>query len=179
MDKMWDSSNTIETRAYYMDKYTEIYETNTLNSVNDVVKRIVNKYCGELDKYMQFVKSVIQDKKTPPNTLELDDFALNIPLYIYFVSEGQEKIGLSESITKELFKECYNEKFKEAVGTVAERKAKAELDAQYEQLNHLIYQSAYKQIKSKVDAAQEVLNSVKKVIGRREAEYNLSRKVRS
>jgi hypothetical protein len=29
---------------------------------------------------------------------------LQEPLYIYFVSEGQEKIGLSESITKELKK---------------------------------------------------------------------------
>ena len=60
-------------------------------------------------------------------------------------------------------------------GTVADKDALAELSAQQEQITNICYNRAYKILKAKVENAQELLGSCKKVLTRRMSEFELTR----
>ena len=59
-------------------------------------------------------------------------------------------------------------------GTVADKDSLAELASQEEFIVSAAYTRAYKIMKAKVENAQELLGSCKKVLSRRIAEMNLS-----
>lgn len=148
-------------------------------SVNKVVKKIISEYTSELDNYMQFVRDIVSDSNNPPSDIELDDFTLNIPTLMYFVGTGQEELGIKEDMAKLIRLEIYNEEYDKADGTIGDKKATAELLSQDEQLVQIVYQRAYKQMKLKLDYANETLQSIKKVITRRTSEMDLTRMGRS
>jgi hypothetical protein len=58
-------------------------------------------------------------------------------------------------------------------GTIDDKKSQSELASQAETITHIIYSRAYSIVKEKMNAAYELLSSVKKVISRRLAEYEL------
>ena len=60
-------------------------------------------------------------------------------------------------------------------GTVADKNTLAELASQQEYLTNVCYSRAYKMMKAKVEAAQELLQSIKKVLSHRCAELELTR----
>lgn len=143
--------------------------------INSIVDRLVSDYCSQLDEYMSFVRSIVSDIKNPPSDTELDDFTLNIPVLLYFTGEAQEALGIKEDIAKAIKMEIYNELYGRASGTVADKTAKAELLTQAEFITQTAYSRAYKKVKLRMEAANETLQSIKKVISRRMTEYELSR----
>jgi hypothetical protein len=143
--------------------------------INGIVDRLVSDYCAKLDEYMEFVRSIVSDTKNPPSDIELDDFTLNIPVLLYFTGEAQESLGIKEDIAKAIKMEIYNELYGLASGTVADKSAKAELMTQAEFITHTAYSRAYKKVKLRMEAANETLQSIKKVLSRRMTEYELSR----
>ena len=60
-------------------------------------------------------------------------------------------------------------------GTVADKDSLAELNSQEEYIISSAYTRAYKIMKSKIENAQEVLQSCKKVLSRRMQEIELTR----
>ena len=60
-------------------------------------------------------------------------------------------------------------------GTVADKDSLAELASQEEYIVSAAYNRAYKIMKSKVDNAQELLSSCKKVLTRRISEFETTR----
>ena len=144
--------------------------------IDKTVYDIIERYSGELDEYMQFVRGILRNDEQPPTDAELDDFALNLSTMIYFTSVGAEQMGIREDISHSVYKEAYNmARSMQKSGTVADKNVQAELDAQTERIINIVYSKAYKILKAKVDSAQEVLSSVKKVMSRRMNEYELSR----
>lgn len=144
------------------------------NIIDKIVDKLVSDYCYELDAYIDFIKGIL-DSDTPPTDTELDDFALNIPVRLYFAGEGQEALGIKEDVAKAVRQELYNVTFDNATGTVADKTAVAELATQTETITHIAYSRAYKKIKARCEMANEVLQSVKKVITRRTTEYEMTR----
>lgn len=142
--------------------------------INNIVNTLVDDYCRELDNYICFIKDILESD-TPPTDTELDDFALNIPVRLYFAGEGQESLGVKEDIAKAVKQELYNAAFDSATGTIADKTAVAELAIQNETITHIAYSRAYKKIKARCEMANEVLQSVKKVITRRTTEYEMTR----
>ena len=142
--------------------------------INGIVDRLVSDYCSQLDDYMSFVRSIVSDTKNPPTDAELDDFTLNIPVLIYFTGEAQEALGIKEDVSKAVKMELYNELYGKASGTVADKTAKAELLTQAEFIAHTAYSRAYKKVRLRMEAANETLQSVKKVISRRMSEYEIA-----
>jgi hypothetical protein len=59
-------------------------------------------------------------------------------------------------------------------GTIADKDSIAELQAQQEQITSVCYNRAYRIMKSKIEAAQELLASCKKVLTRRCQELELT-----
>lgn len=143
--------------------------------LNSIVNEIISPYCKDLDKYISFIRSVLSDGENPPTTDELDDFCLNLSALIYFAGGICEQLGIKDDISKALYKEVYHTSRSEQSGTIADKDSLAELASQQEQITNICYNRAYKTMKSKVDNAQELLSSVKKVLSHRIQEQELTR----
>ena len=155
-------------------KETETRIEYNASKVDEIVKRLVNDYAKPLDDYIAQCSEIITDKQNPPTDEELDDMCMTIPCFLYYVGEGQEALGLREDIAKAIKMELYNNTYEQAVGTIADKTATAELASQQEHIVHSCYQRAYKQLKIKYEIGLELLNSIKKVISRRQSAINLT-----
>ena len=144
--------------------------------LDKTINEIIERYSGELDTYMSFIRGILRNDEQPPTDAELDDFALNLSTMIYYTSVGAEQMGIRDDISSSAYKEAYNvARSLQKSGTVADKNTQAELDAMAEKVVSIVYSKAYRILKAKVESAQEVLSSVKKIISRRMNEYELSR----
>ena len=149
---------------------------NNSKLINDLTNKLVADYCKQLDKYVNFVKSLLEDNEHPPTAEELDDIVMNLPVLLYFCGEAQENLGIKTDVAKAIKQEKYNEIYKELQkGTISDKTSKAELAVQSEEITRIIYDRAYKIVKNKLEASYELLSSCKKVISRRMTEYELGR----
>lgn len=148
---------------------------NHSDTIGGVVDAIIKPYSEDLDRYVLFIKDCLKDGEHPPTDEELDDFCLNLSTLIYFAGGMCEYLGIKDDISKALYKEMYHEsRVKLEKGTVADKDSLAELASQKESLINVCYNRAFKLMKSKVENAQELLSSCKKVLSRRMQEYNLT-----
>ena len=160
------------------DKVQKVREQVDLDSgqLMRIVNDIIRPYTEDLDNYVDFVKSVITNYDNPPTAQELDDFIMNLSVYIYYASGMQEQLGIKDDIAKALYKEMYHTSRDNIdKGTVADKDSLAELASQSEYLTSTIYKRAYSTVKAKVAAAQEILSSIKKIISRRMQEMEITR----
>ena len=145
------------------------------SKLDKVVNDIIKPYCKDLDKYVEFVKDCLQDGENPPTTQELEDFCMNLSTNIYFAGGMTEYLGIRDDIAKAIYKEMYNDSRDALVkGTVADKNSLAELASQEEAIVSAAYTRAYKIMKSKVENAQELLGSCKKVLSHRITEEELT-----
>lgn len=141
----------------------------------DIVDAIIQPYCKDLDNYVGFIKDCLKDGEKPPTNEELDDFCMNLSTLIYFAGGMTEQLGIKDDISKAIYKEVYNSERDKGQGTVADKDSLAELASQQELLTNVCYNRAYRIMKAKIDNAQELLSSCKKVLSRRMAELELTR----
>lgn len=157
-------------------KNIRLHVENNSNTIEDIVNDIIKPYCKDLDNYILFIKDCLKDGENPPTDSELDDFCLNLSTYIYFAGGMCEQLGIRDDISKAVWKETYHSsRASLEKGTVADKDSLAELNSQQEQLTNICYNRAYKIMKSKVENAQELLQSCKKVLSRRMQETELTR----
>ena len=143
--------------------------------IDTVVNDIIRPYSKDLDKYVSFIADCLKDGENPPTDEELDDFIMNLSTYIYFAGGMCEQLGIKDDISKAIYKEAYNtSRSNIEKGTVADKDSQAELRSQQEYLTNVAYNRAWKIMKAKVENAQELLSSCKKVITRRTNEYSLT-----
>ena len=143
--------------------------------LDSIVNEIIEPYCKDLDRYVMFIKECLHDGETPPTNDELDDFCLNLSTLIYFAGGMCEQLGIRDDISKAVYKEVYNDtRSSLSEGTVADKDSIAELNAQQEQITSVCYNRAYRIVKAKIEAAQELLASCKKVLTRRCQEFELT-----
>ena len=144
--------------------------------LDGVVNDIIKPYCKDLDNYVAFVKDCLKDGNKPASNQELEDFCMNLSTYIYYASGVVETLGIRDDISKALWKETYHTTRNDTIsGTVADKDSKAELASQQEQLTNICYNRAYRIMKAKVDSAQELLSSCKKVLSHRMQEMELTK----
>lgn len=142
--------------------------------VEKLVDELVDKYCHQLDELVSAFKEVLHDKDNPITEDELDEICLKLPSYLYFIGEAQERFGIKEDIAKSVKMELYNQVHQRTKGTIADKQAASEAATLEEDIVFKAYQRSYKRIKQKLEAAYELLASIKKVISRRETEMQLS-----
>jgi len=160
------------------DSLTKIQENIESNAgaLDRIVDEIIAPYCRDLDKYVRFIKDCLKDGENPPTNEELDDFCMNLSTYIYFAGGTCEYLGIRDDIAKAVYKEMYHTaRASQSSGTVADKDSLAELASQEEYIVSAAYNRAYKIMKSKVDNAQELLSSCKKVLTRRISEFETTR----
>lgn len=145
-------------------------------SIEGIVNDIIQPYCKSLDAYVSFIADCLKDGENPPTTTELEDFCMNLSTQIYFASGMCEQLGIKDDISKAVYKETYHASRSVLdKGTVADKDSLAELQSQSEQLVNVCYNRAYKIMKGKVENAQELLSSCKKVLSHRMQEEELTR----
>ena len=148
---------------------------NHSSTVDRIVNAIIKPYSEDLDRYVSFIRDCLKDGERPPTDEELDDFCLNLSTLIYFSGGMCEYLGIRDDISKAVYKDVYHEsRSKLEKGTVADKDSLAELASQKEALVNVCYTRAAKMMKAKVENAQELLGSCKKVLTRRMQEYNLT-----
>lgn len=143
--------------------------------IDNIVNGIIKSYCTDLDNYVMFIKDCLTDGEKQPTTQELEDFCLNLSTYIYFAGTMCEYLGIRDDIAKAVYKEMYNNS-RDAIdkGTVADKNSLAELASQEEAIISAAYTRSYKIVKSKVENAQELLGSCKKVLSHRITEEEMT-----
>ena len=145
-------------------------------TIDKIVSDIVKPYCKDLDKYVEFIKECLKDGENPPTSDELDDFCLHLSTYIYFAGGMCEQLGIRDDISKAVYKEMYHTaRASQETGTIADKDSLAELASQEQFIVSSAYTRAYKLLKAKVENAQELLSSCKKVLTRRMTEMELTR----
>lgn len=142
--------------------------------IENIVDDIIQPYCKDLDRYVAFVSSCLKKGERPPSVSELEDFCLNLSSLIYFASGMCENLGIKDDISKAVWKETYNNARDDYKGTVQDKNSQAELQSQQEQLTNICFSRAYKMMKAKIDASQELLSSCKKVLSHRMQEEALT-----
>lgn len=144
--------------------------------IESIVNSIIKPYCKDLDNYVLFIKDLLKDGENPPTDEELDDICMNLSTYIYFASGMCEQLGIRDDISKAVYKEMYHtSRASIDKGTVADKDSLAELNSQEEYITNICYNRAYKTMKAKVENAQELLSSCKKVLSHRMQSAELTR----
>lgn len=159
------------------EKITSIKDRVETNSrqIDEIVNGIIFPYIKDLDKYVKFISECLRDGENPPTTPELEDFCMNLSTYIYFAGGMCENLGIRDDIAKAVYKEVYNASRNSIdKGTVADKDSIAALQSQEEAIISAAYSRAYKTMKSKVENAQELLSSCKKVLSHRIQEEELT-----
>ena len=153
----------------------EISENSKL--IEDIAFNISKEFTQELDKVMGICKSIFQSKDKITNQ-EIEDLLAQLPSILYFVNEGQEAVGIKQDIAEMTRKTNYNIAREKANGTVADKNTTAEGQVINEAINEIIYQRAYKLIRAKIEMAQEMVNSLKRIFDARMMEYQIGNGVR-
>ena len=153
----------------------EISENSKL--IEDIAFNISREFTQELDKVMGICKSIFQSKDKITNQ-EIEDLLAQLPSILYFVNEGQEAVGIKQDIAEMTRKTNYNIAREKANGTVADKNTTAEGQVINEAINEIIYQRAYKLIRAKIEMAQEMVNSLKRIFDARMMEYQIGNGVR-
>lgn len=148
---------------------------------NKVATETAIKYTEPLDKLMRKIYSNVVNKDA--TDAQLEKYYLELTNTVYFMGDKLEQLNINGDMAKASEKEVYNNAYlanqvkdseKKNKTTVAENQAVAEQESQYEAVVSSIYDHAYKMVKFKVDAAKDMINTLRKVISRRMQEQQLS-----
>jgi hypothetical protein len=148
---------------------------NLSKDVVEISNSLVAEYCRDLDNWMTTIDNDLRKNNSTsiPNDV-IEDYILNLASILYFTGSAQEDLGVKEDICKSIRAEIYNKVRENATGTVADKDTAATLASQTETITLAIYSRAYKKVKLRMEAGQEMLNSLKKIMNRRVAELDLS-----
>lgn len=143
--------------------------------LEDAVTSIVKRHTADLEQVIHRIRDMLKDDTDQLTDLEIDDIMLQLPILLFDVTDDQELVGMQSDLSNQIYKESYNEAYKVARGTVADKTSVAELTSMASKLDSFIYDRSYKIIKQKIQMAQETLNAVKKVQASRQQKLELGR----
>ena len=146
---------------------------------NSICDQMVSDFTQDLDNVM--IKVNNDTVNSDASDYQLEKYVLELSNILYFLGQRLETMGIKDDISKLNAKQAYNNAYLNAPvedgkkkPTVAELSAMAEDESKYETIMNTIYSRAYRQIKFKIDAAYEMLASLRKIISKRMQEAQLS-----
>lgn len=149
--------------------------TNKSRPLETAVNNIVDSHIHELKIVIHNIRDLLKDETDELTDNEIDDIMLNLPILLFDVTDDQEIVGMQSDLATQIYRESYNEAYKIARGTIADKQSVAELSSMQSKLESLIFDRSYKIIKQKLSMAVETLNAVKKVQASRQQKYELNR----
>jgi hypothetical protein len=166
-------------------KVEKLLNDTTINVTyfNNACADVIKKYSEPLDNLMSdLYVECIKDGDATVGTL--NKYYLELSNMVYFMIDKLEQLGvyadMAQSASKEVYSKSYlSNQVKEAgtgknKTTVAELQAQAELSSQYESVVASIYDHAYKVVKGKLQSAQDMMNTLRKILTVKGTEMQLS-----
>lgn len=161
---------------------TNVFEkTDEASSLfTNISDEVVKAYTSDLDKLLVKIKENAVENTPSDNILE--KLVMELSNILYFMGTRLESVGIKDDITKLSAKEVYNNSYTNNLTNVGDQKKKptvaeltvmAENDSRYQTVVNNIYSRVYRQIKYKIDAAYEMLSSLRKIISKRMQENQL------
>nr|DAG27891.1 MAG TPA: Phosphoribosyl-ATP pyrophosphatase [Caudoviricetes sp.] len=161
---------------------TNVFEkTDEASSLfTNISDEVVKAYTSDLDKLLLKIKENAVENTPSDNILE--KLVMELSNILYFMGTRLESVGIKDDITKLSAKEVYNNSYTNNLTNVGDQKKKptvaeltvmAENDSRYQTVVNNIYSRVYRQIKYKIDAAYEMLSSLRKIISKRMQENQL------
>lgn len=156
-----------------LDELVKTVEENVEYYIS-ISDKIVESYTKDFDILMSDLKRDIIEND--PTDLLLEKYVLELNNMLYFLSDKIESVGIKDDLSKMAAKEVFNTTYLESrekdierknKTTVAELTAMAEDASKYETILNSIYSRVYKQIKLKMDAGYDMVNTIRKIITRR------------
>jgi hypothetical protein len=167
------------------EKVDKLLNETTINVTyfNNACAEVIKKYSESLDNLMSDLYiECIKDGDATINTL--NRYYLELSNMVYFMIDKLEQLGVYADMAKSASKEVYSKSYlsnqvkESGTGknktTVAELQAQAELSSQYESVVASIYDHAYKVVKGKLQSAQDMMNTLRKVLTVKGTEMQLS-----
>lgn len=142
----------------------------------NAVSQMVSSYCADLDSIMtDLYRDLTGELAIDTNTVER--YYGELTNLLYFMSDRLEKLNVYGDMAKSVSKEVYDKKYLEAssekdekgksIRTIAENQSIASLGSQYESAVSQIYEHAYRNVKTKIDAANEMVTTLKNILKKR------------
>ena len=160
------------------EKVAELLEETKSNSIyfENLVNKIVKDFSSDLDSLMtDLYRELTQENAISTDLVER--YYAELTNLLYFMAERVEKLNVYGDMAKSAAKEIYNKAYLSAssekdekgksVRTVAENTSIAETKAQYEGVVGQVYEHAYKSVKYKIDAANEMVTTLKYILKKR------------
>lgn len=147
---------------------------NNTKTVNKLVLEIVRPLSEHLDEVVAEVREKLS-MVASVDTESLEIYAMRISTELYYLGQAQEFVGLRADVSKAVYKERFNSLYQQANGTINDKTAQTEYQITREFVEMSINERAYKRLKVKIENAYELLNSIKKVLSRRIAEFELTK----
>lgn len=159
-------------------------------SINDAVKTVDNMqtqfsnlfdliitgYTNDIDNVLKDINDNLIINKICPSSDDIEIYMLKLNNEIYKLSDNVERMGIYDSVSRAIYKDCYNQIYlnnqikdgeKKNKTTVAELTALSEQGTVYESLVNDVYNKVYKTMKIKLDAAQSMLSTLSKLLSKR------------
>ena len=146
--------------------------------IDDVVDKVVKKYTGSLEEYVDSVKTFLENGVDELTVTDLNNMSLRIASYLFFLSSNLEKVGIRQAVSEQVRNEKYNYEYSNnAKGTIADKQSFAQEQVKEETLVNIIFDKSYKILKMRYAATDKLVDVIKKIISARLSEQQLTRKV--
>ena len=133
------------------------------------------KITKHIDTAMQEAYKALNDNTNTTVSVEyLEKLVLNLSSLLYFVSDKVEEINIRDDVATATAKDAYEKAYLNAsaekddkgksIRTVAENQSLASQSSKEEEILATIYERASKIVRSKVDAGNEMVATIRKII---------------
>ena len=166
------------------DFLKEIIDENKLDNCNDLLDRAesiignniileVSNLTSELDELIKIMHKKVNSDDYEISDKELEKLIIRLPILIYELNNLLMRVGIREDLSKIIKQTNFNVAFMMQSGTIADKKSGAELVVKEETLLETTWKRSEKIRSQKMDIANELLSSCKKILSKRMAEYSL------
>lgn len=148
------------------------------SSLDSIIDKVVSESTGALEAYVDNIRKFLENGTEEVSLDDLNNMALRVASYLFFLSSHVEKVGLRSSIANIIRDEKYNKCYISIEkGTIADKQAQALEEVKEEELVNIIFDRAYKILKNRYSSAERLNDTLRKIISSKISEMELTRKV--
>lgn len=145
--------------------------------LEEISNKLTTEFSKHLDESMQNIYRLLKKNKMDDD--EIEKSFLELTNLLYFMGDKLESLGIELTVSSARNQEIFNRLFQEAEGTIKDKQSVAEEGSKYEYLLKAVYESVYKRIKMKIDAGYEMVSTLKRIIMKRIAEIDLTKRAQN
>lgn len=173
-----------------VEKLQEYLDTIQLNveDFQSITNKVIEENSADLDALMADLKEAVTQQDAA-STDTIERYYAELSNFLYFMASRIERLSIFKDVSSAAAKEAYNKAYLQycadkdekgkSVRTVNENAALAETASQYESVTSTVYANAYTAIKLKLDAAQEMVSTLKNILKKRMNEAYLNTQLSS